>query len=997
MPIHDEFGHRKRWGAFLRNRSDSSGRPRADLWRQGLLDFDEMDVDALILWTSIGPGPLNIESQVKWNNPPGAPTEDKAFQGAGPDSGEVTDIAIDPSGATDSNLYIATNDGGIWKSTDGGGTWAPTMDAMPSLSMGAVAIDPSNPQIVYAGTGNPFDGGRAFTKGVGIFRSCDGGRSWAVVDGGVLDTIFANMLINRIVVAGPDVLLVATDQGLYRSGDGGRNFGANGPGFDDRNPVLAGFVTCLLPDAGNPSNAFYAGVYGVGVMKSLDAGVSFTNLFSNPGAPTSQPFGNLEIAQSESKPQELLVSLQYTPPVGDALFRGLFESKDGGANWSQLSNVDAAAGDGFSQTWYDLTLGVDPQADNLVYAGFQELWRSVDGGRKFQYPASTWGQVHWDHHALAFSPDSHRSGAPTPIYIGTDGGISKSIDGGVHWTAINGAISSNLLLGIGIGRGAGNAYTYGGCQDTGTSAHRPEDAGTTVWRLGIDGDGYAVAVDPSDPKIVYGFDDSMFIKSVDAGVTFRTNNPSQAGSIPIGNGLPLYDDIPARAVALEQNGTEPSKRVVYVALNQNLYKSLDAGESFEASIKSTEAVITTIATTTKNSQHLWIGTADGRVHFSANSGATWDQGLFKGEPGSGPVTSIGIDPADESRVAVVYGGQSGIDATYRTLRVFLTSNGGGAWVDVSGTDGEGPAGNLPDLPVHAVVFDASISPSAIIVANDAGVMRCSNVSISGGTVKATWKIYGAGLPTVSCMSLAIDNSVQPPVLRVGTYGRGCFEITRPTGPSIAVELGPTFGFVPQGGSSTLPLYVYNSGDSPLIVTGITRSSGSTAFTVGASDTFPVTLASGGTKTFQVAFAPSTPGDQAAVFEIASNNHAGSHYQFAISGRGVAAGAPRLATNPSRLTGFGAVPKNTQRSILLQMFNTGIADLHIYGISIFGSSDFSIGPTAPFPITIPAGAEADVTLNYQPSGIGDGAATVQIVSDDPRGSCNVQVDGTGIAT
>src|ERR1019366_8390291 len=136
MPRHDEEGHGKLRTAFLKNRSDSAGQPRPALWRQGLLD-----------------------SQVKWTNPDGSTTPDSVYQGEGPDSGEVTDITIDPSGTADTNLYIATNDGGIWKTTDGGSNWIPTMDSMPSLSMGAVAVDPANPKIVYAGSGNPYDGG----------------------------------------------------------------------------------------------------------------------------------------------------------------------------------------------------------------------------------------------------------------------------------------------------------------------------------------------------------------------------------------------------------------------------------------------------------------------------------------------------------------------------------------------------------------------------------------------------------------------------------------------------------------------------------------------------------------------------------------------------------------------------------------------------------------------------------------------------------------------
>lgn len=996
MPRHDEEGHGKLRTAFLKNRSDSAGQPRPDLWRQGLLDYNELDVDASILWKSIGPAPLYIDSQVKWTNPDGSTTPDSVYQGEGPDSGEVTDIAIDPSGTADTNLYIATNDGGIWKTTDGGSNWIPTMDSMPSLSMGAVAVDPANPKIVYAGSGNPYDGGRAFNKGVGVFRSTDGGQSWAIVDGGMLDTVFAGQMINRIVAPAPGILLVAAGAGLFRSADGGQNFGSNKPDFNDRRPVLEGFITCLLADVRDPANTFYAGVQSGGVFKSTDGGVTFKNLFLNFGAPP-QPFGNLEIAQSEMSPWRFLVSVQYTVDGQGPIYRGLFETADDGANWRLCAYVDAASGDGFGQTDYDLTLAIDPQNDQLVYAGFQELWRSTDGGQQFEYPACTWKHLHWDHHALVPSPPGHRTGAPTPVYVGTDGGITKSTDGGFNWTSINGAISANLFFGIGIGQGAGNAYTYGGCQDTGTSAHRASDAGTTIWHQGIDGDGYQVAVDPIDPKVVYGFDNSMFIKSIDEGQTFRNSGGGQPDSAPIGNGLPYsFDGTPARSIALEQNGKNTGERVVYVGLNQVLYKSQDAGENFTQLNTPASDNITALATTTANSDHVWMGCRDGRVYFSGDGGTNWNQPRgFNSTPLSGatvpPVTAIAVDPANAARVAVTYAGQSTIDATYRTHHVYLTADGGVTWDDVSGTDGAGPVGNLPDLPLHSVVFDQSATPSAIIVAGDSGVMRCSDASVTGPNVKSTWKIYGAGLPNVSCMSLAIDNTVKPPVLRVGTYGRGCFEATRPHGPAMSVESSLGFGFARQGTGNKQPLYIYNSGDAALTISAITRTFGSADFAIGAV-TLPATVAPGATLTVPVVFTPSSVGDLQAVFQIASNDPH-SPYALVVSGTGCPDGPARLATNPSRETGFGDTRLGTQRKIQLQMMNAGMSDLHITSVQVDGSSDFSVGPARP--VTVIRGGEADVTIFYQPSSAGDTNATIQISSDDPRKLCEVQVSGRGV--
>jgi hypothetical protein len=175
--------------AFLRRHRDIHGQVRPDIWRSGIEHVRGMKIAAALAtarpkgkrlpaavvfvgvqWRQVGPAPIRIDP-----DPVDPLKQFRLFEGTGPSAGEVTDIAIDPQGTTDQIIYIATNDGGIWKSTDGGATWNPKTDGMPTLSMGAVAIDPTNSSIVYAGTGNLFDGGLVFTKGIGVYKSTDAG------------------------------------------------------------------------------------------------------------------------------------------------------------------------------------------------------------------------------------------------------------------------------------------------------------------------------------------------------------------------------------------------------------------------------------------------------------------------------------------------------------------------------------------------------------------------------------------------------------------------------------------------------------------------------------------------------------------------------------------------------------------------------------------------------------------------------------------------------
>ncbi len=422
---------------------------------------------------------------------PGELANDSEVQGTGPDSGEVVDIAIDPSGATDQVIYIATNDGGIWKTKDGGLTWKAMTDTgcpdaatnCPSLSMGAVAISPLNEEKVFAGTGNPFDGSGLFTKGVGIYRSTDGGTIWTVLNPG---GIFSNVSINRILVniqplLMSEVLLVATNAGLFRSVDDGDHFGNNPPDFDNGLPVLPGYITDIKvdqPGSLRPTSwaAIYAAVNGTGLFRSIDGGVTFpVNLFDNAGAPAPGSYAFVSLAQSfKPSNQRLYASVEdVNVDVNRGhLFLGLYRSNDGGRAWAKQTATNLPIS---CQCGYDQTVGVDPQDPNRVYVGFQEVWLSTDGGATFGAAAVTHNLVHWDQHALYFSPREHWGSAPTRIWVGEDGGIASSKDGGTTWDNLNETISTNLFKHIDIGRYSSDniAYTYGGTQDTGTIERQP--------------------------------------------------------------------------------------------------------------------------------------------------------------------------------------------------------------------------------------------------------------------------------------------------------------------------------------------------------------------------------------------------------------------------------------------------------------------------------------------------------------------------------------------
>jgi hypothetical protein len=433
---------------------------------------------------------------------------------------------------------------------------------------------------------------------------------------------------------------------------------------------------------------------------------------------------------------------------------GLFKSTNKGATWSQItlgSEVVAQL-----QGNYVQTVGVDPQNTNYVYFGLRSLFLATDGGASGIYDGTQnpsephnnridLNKVHADQHALVFSPASHFTGpAPTRVYNGTDGGIATTADAGTNWSVINAGIGTILFNQIDIGRGstANNAYTYGAAQDLGISQHRlaPSDPDFTGnnWLLGIGADGTAVAVDPLNATNAIGVSG------------FYTQSTSDGKSWPTPNTANIF---PANA-AFCTLAFDPNGGVAY-ALGTQLYQSTNNGTTFKA-IYQFPAQITAFGMTTPGPNTIWVGLGDGTVQRTSNalSGASssWAPHTIPNGPG-GNVSGIAVDPANTSQAVVVYPANS--------QQVFLTTDNGLTWTNISG--------DLPNLPVNAVVIDPNTSPHTIIVANDTGVLRSGNLG-------ASWERLGVGLPNVQCTSLAIDSTAVPSLLRVGTYGRSAWEL-----------------------------------------------------------------------------------------------------------------------------------------------------------------------------------------------------------------------------
>ena len=1013
-PLKGEHEKQEQHEIDMRLHSDGSGKLRPDLYRKALKAFADLKVDASrtllgksatktpsaasaaaagsgvvgVQWTQIGPAPLIIDAE-------------QNYQGQGPDAGQVVSIAIDPRNTTDRVIYSAFNDGGVWKTTDGGDTWQPKTDYMPTLSIGAVALDPANPSIVYAGTGNLYNNG--FFKAIGVYRSIDSGDTWSLTAG---SSTLNGKGVNFIVMPAADTLLVATNQGLFRSTNAGGIFTQVSVGG-----TTGAFITDLDLDTQNPSTV-YASLSGQGIFVSTDGGATFpaaSNLWGagHTGAPSLTGLGFISFAQSTTvSGQTMYADAQSTaactPPgcTPPKNFGGMWKSTDGGATWSSITSAANAGGqlDG-CQCGYDQTIGVDPVDEDKVYIGFQELWYSSDGGGSFANISAN--DIHWDHHALVFSPPGHRASGDdtTRLWVGTDGGNHYTDDAGGSWVQRNGAIATNLFRAMDIGRGASNnGYSYGGAQDTGTMRHKPSDSGTE-WHESVDADGGPMAVDWQDPDNAFGISNGQFIRTTNGGDSWIRPGSGDISCMPMSgaaavdpnDGQHVY--VPTNNGTLNSNGSACSQSQG----SAGIFRSLDGGASFTgANFVATPATPRFIATTPTDSNLVWVALSNGKVAVSTNFQAatpTFTQKTVTGAPSANPI-AIAIDPQNTDRVVVVFPGFSSTPSGALSKHVFLTTDAGTTWTDIGGTALD-PTQMVPDMPLYSVVIDPQTTPHSIIVSTDLGVLR----TLDNG---ATWQRLGIGLPNVNATSLQIDYTVTPSLLRVGTYGRSSFELTTATGPLLAVNCDLGFGFVTVGTTATRQCQLFNVGSADLHVNGFFRASGSTTFTVSSGPATPVTIAPGSHIDYTIAFSPTNPGDQSATFQVNSDDPFQPVLQIPASGTGVTGS---INVSPTHLAYGGVAVDNrtnpstkTLTTTISNQASCAFCDLHVTGLAITGANaaDFAVVGAPSLPFTLAAGNAVDLSVRFNPSAGGLRTATLTISSDDPfNPSVTVDLDGTGL--
>jgi hypothetical protein len=792
------------------------------------------------VWNPIGPSPI--------------------LEGALSANGLTTAIAVNPNNSN--VIYEGTAGGGVWRSIDGGTTWLALFDRQPSLGIGgpgAVAIDPNNSNTVYVGTS-----GRVNQQPQGgLFKSTDGGASWIQLGSGYPPgnsgnaSQFVNQWINVIIVdpANSNLVYLGSSSGIYRSVDGGLNWVAGiNAGGDARSLVL---------DASTPisSRVLYAGLSGIGVLQSVDGGQNWTQVLNATTPAVAAAIGAggfnkvvVAAAPPASPPnpngvQVLYVSLEGTGGAPDPV--GLFLSTNRGGTWSQRTATGMPTN---TQGGYSFHMAIDPASpgdgsNDIIYFGAVGQAKSSNSGTSF----SPITGMHADTHSWAFFPQP--SPIPSIVYCGTDGGLSRSTNGGSTWNPLSaGTLQTGLFYNIDIKPDALGSVTVGAAQDNGLQT----TSGVTSpnWNSPQGGDGWDVAYDGVTAGRVYGTSGfwpapctRVFVSSVD-GADFPTTVPSSRDITPWGT-------TSDQGCGLFPVTTDPSAAgIVYVSGNNNLWQSRNGGANWR--ILSPFASTGNVDVARTNGNNVVIAVLN-QVFVSTNalastvgppSGVAFTN-ITRNLPARN-VARVVFDPNDPTIIYAVMGGFNG--GPGQTGHVFRTTINASSWADIS---------PVLDLPFNAIALDGTDTPTTIYAGTDLGVLR----SVDEGS---SWFVLDdIHFPRVPVLDLVLKNGE----LRAGTYGRGVFAFVKPAGPALAVnpQQGLAFGTVGEG-PAYLTIEIFNVGARDLIIDRVQRLMGSNGFTVLPAPGTPLAIIPGNHVDFTVRYIPTTTtAQEIATIRISSND------------------------------------------------------------------------------------------------------------------------------
>jgi photosystem II stability/assembly factor-like uncharacterized protein len=715
-------------------------------------------------------------------------------------SGRATDIAVAERGSS-RRIYAGYASSGVWQSDDYGVTWQSIFDNYPSTSIGDLAVAPSNPDLVWVGTGeaNIF---RASMPGVGIFKSTDGGRTF--VHSGLTDT----QTIARVIVhpGNPEIVYVAAsghewtdneNRGVFKTTDGGRNWKK----VLYRSPRTGAID--LVMDPADP-NTLYAAMWQrirrkwsdprvepgsneSGIWKTTDGGNTWVE--ATAGLPPPQYRGRIGIDIARSNPSVLYAFVDnyepgrppregerdsYERPIVEPRIKAaeIYRTDDKGVTWRKASESDAfMAGHSGTYGWVFGQIRVDPRDDKTIYTLGLSLNVSHDAGKTF---ASIRGP-HGDHHGLWIDPTN-----PSTLYNANDGGIYTSTDAGATWrfaVSAGGSQFYNVAL-----DNSAPAWAYGSIQDIGSRRGKVDVSGgrdripAVEWTAAPGGEGSYQAIDPENPNIVYSHSfygnftrEDLSIPQppgrrgrANPAATRASSSSGPQRSTPI---RPNEDKL--RAQWMAPIIISPHKHSTIYAGFQYVFRSTDRGATWQrisadltdndpsrmlrhSSSEIPYQTIVALAESPRKQGLLYAGTDDGRLHVTMNDGKHWSE-ITAGLRGRKWISRVVPSQHVDGTVYVTQRGREDDDfAPY----IYKSTDYGGTFTSI--------VNNIPAGCVNVVREDPG-DPNVLYAGTDFGAF----VSVDGGR---RWNVLGGNLPSVQVSDLQYQPRDQ--VIVISTYGRG---------------------------------------------------------------------------------------------------------------------------------------------------------------------------------------------------------------------------------
>ncbi|MBL7816325.1 MAG: PKD domain-containing protein [Saprospiraceae bacterium] len=648
--------------------------------------------------------------------------------------GRTTAIQVDLNDKTGNTVFAAGVTGGLYKVTDVTGTakWEKVNDWLENQTISSIAQDPTNPKIMYVGTGD-VDGSGAFvpgqggTVGVGIYKSIDGGKTWNLLPATTVPRSASYQYVSEIIVT-PDSghIFASTFTGVFKSKDGGQTWRI----------VLGGKIWDI--SRGSDGRIYAAQDGGIAhVSKSQGEAGTFVALNSNTGYPTG--LRRLQIACAPSNPEVVYIVGSNASNQGSPIYR----SANGGTTWSQGTTPPRGCGGGgeftSGQAWYDLTIAVDPLNETMVWVGGIEQWRSTDGGANWLqmtggYCPNSFPYSHVDQHAQHFDPLN-----PSVLYLGNDGGVFRVTNaaGRQSIKELNNGYTTTQFYACAIHPDSGSTHFLAGAQDNNSilvSGSKNIGNGRAV----LGGDGFYCFIDQDNPNY-------QIVSSQFGNWGLSTN-----GGVSFGGGA-------------NSNGAFycPAD---YDSKGNTLYAQTNGGDLFRWKVTGSASSIIDVSGVTLSNisqiyadqsvdNRIYVGTRTGNLYRidSAHLASPLTNVSLVGRL-TGYISSIEVERGNPNHILVCI-------SNYGVTNIHETTDGGTNWTVCDG--------NLPDMPIRWGLFNPN-DPKQAMIATDAGVWTTE--LLNGSSTVWLPPVPGRGTPLVRTDMLKIRSSDN--MVLAGTYGRG---------------------------------------------------------------------------------------------------------------------------------------------------------------------------------------------------------------------------------